>query len=303
MGKKRFYQLWLAKTFVKPLLIVDLLAGLLAIIFGAIIYYHPTWGGTMNVLLWAIPLSVFVVAIVVGFLCAPYYTYKELERKRDGIQSELNQIKDARPNIELVGTENIKTAIRNVRTGEILGEPVFTQVKFANNPATPLQAVDAPNVAAHIEILDKSGHLLFNMIGRWSETKEEALGARPPEMEQISIPANGRPNPLDIVLKYHEDHDCYGHNNTSRRLAPNDWRDEEKKLPVGTYFVEVHLQGSNVDKVFSYGFVNRGPGTDIELMPFVAPFGSAAEIREEARENRERYAHMIDQMGSYDQLK
>lgn len=99
MGKRHFYRMWLAKTFIKPLLFVDLLAGLLAIIFGAIIYYHPEWGGTMNFLLWSIPLGIFAATIVVGFLLAPYYIYKGVEKKHEDIQSELGQLKNAMPAI------------------------------------------------------------------------------------------------------------------------------------------------------------------------------------------------------------
>lgn len=99
-----------------------------------------------------------------------------MRRDRDRLQQQLDSIKNALPNIELVGIENVPAPIRNVKNGSILGEPIFTHVNFANKPLTPLQVADAINVAGHIDIYNQDGKHLFNMIGRWSETKEEAFG-------------------------------------------------------------------------------------------------------------------------------
>lgn len=208
------------------------------------IFVIPTWG--------------WLIFLIIGLIIAPFFAFHKL-------QTKLNRIKNARPNIVILGIRNIQTAIRNMRTGEILGEPHFTQILFANDPLTPLQAVDATNVAGHIDIYKKDGKHLFYMIGRWSETKEEVRGAQPFEMEQITIPPNGRANPIDVVLKYRGDEEGYGHNNESRKIAPTDWRDNQKPLPAGNYSVRVRLRGTNVDKVFWLNLVNKGKGKDIEF--------------------------------------
>lgn len=208
------------------------------------IFVIPTWG--------------WLIFLIAGLIIAPFFAFHKIQTKLSGIEN-------ARPNIVILGTENVQTPIRNLRTYEILGEPYFTHVLFANDPLTPLQAVDATNVAGHIDIYAKDGQHLFDMIGRWSETKEEARGAQPIEMEQILIPPNGRANPMDIALKYREDEEGYGHNNESRRIAPTDWRDNQKQLPVGNYLIRIRLRGNNVDKEFWLNLVNKGKGRDIEL--------------------------------------
>lgn len=107
MVKKEFYKLWAAKTFTKPLLFVDLLAGLLAVIFGAVVYFYPAWGGTMNVLLWAIPLGVAGVAILVGFIRAPYHIYKD---QADKVREYETQAIDLQPNSMFESRRNIWVA-------------------------------------------------------------------------------------------------------------------------------------------------------------------------------------------------
>ena len=188
------------------------------------------------------------------------------------LDEELKAIKNARPNIVFAGIENVITPIKNPKTGIVFGEPCFTQVLFANESKTSPQKVDAINVVGNIDIYHQDGQHLFNMIGRWAETKEGATGGLPTEMEQIPIPANGRPCPLDIALKYREDENAYGQNNKSRRLAPPYWRYEDWRLVVGIYFVRVQLSGSNIDdKVFWFELTNKGAGADIELNVAVNP--------------------------------
>ncbi|MFC1940370.1 hypothetical protein ACFLXO_06800, partial [Chloroflexota bacterium] len=184
----------------------------------------PIWEGIVNTLLWVIPLAIFIGTIVFGILLAPYRVYQDIARQANTKEDELQDIKNARPNIVVLGTKNVQAPLRNLATNQILGEPCFTQVLFANDPLNPLQAVNATNVAGHIDVHSQDGEHLFHMIGRWSETKEESRGAQPFEMEQITIPPNGRPNPMDVALKYLKDEEGYGHDNESRRIAPTDWR-------------------------------------------------------------------------------
>lgn len=220
--------------------------------------------------------SILVVIPAVG----SFVTFHKLRLERDGLQNQLDEVKNAHPDMIVEQIRNIKTPIRNLVNGAILGEPVFTQVLFANNPSTTSLAVDAINVVGHVDIYAQDGQHLFYMIGRWSETKEEARGAQPVEMEQITIPPNGRGHPMDIVLKYRADRDGYGHNNESRRISPADWRDNQKLLPVGTYSVKVRLRGNNVDKEFTFALANRGEGKDVQLQEAaINPLSNHDKIR------------------------
>ena len=202
--------------------------------------------------------------ILVAILAvSPLIAFHKLRLKRDELYNQLSQIKNARPNIELLGIENFQATLQ-CADGFVLGTPIFTRVNFANNPLGSLQAVDAPNITGHIDFFTEDQKSVLNIIGRWSETREEMRGARAPEMEQITMAPNGRPNPLDIVLKYHEDLECYGHTSRGRQSAP-DWRDSQSQLSLGIYLVRVHLRGINVDTQFWFSLVNRGSGTDIEM--------------------------------------
>jgi len=212
----------------------------------------PQWG-------WWLILAVILTVV-------PFYAFHKLKLKRDELQSQLDIIRNSRPNIVILGTKNIKTPIINLPTREILGEPCFSHALFANNPLNELQAQDAPNVAGHIYVYNESGKCIYNdIMGRWAETKEEALGGQPTEMEQITLAANGRPNPMDIILKYRQDQDCYIHTNAGRRRAPNGWRDKDNQLGVGNYFVRVRLRSNIVDKEFWLKLANNGQGTDVLL--------------------------------------
>ena len=86
-GEKAFFKLWFARTFVKPLVFVDLFAGILAIGFGAIAFLNPNWESTTNNLLWMIPAAVLVGTIIVGFFLAPYHIYKGQADKVRGYEA------------------------------------------------------------------------------------------------------------------------------------------------------------------------------------------------------------------------
>jgi hypothetical protein len=195
---------------------------------------------------------------------APQKQRDEARKETEKLINKLDGIKNSRPNMVLVKTEKLPSKIINIKTGEISGEPWFVRVQFANDPLSPLQAVEASNVVGHIDICGKDRKPLLRMIGRWSETTEIAFGGQPMETEQIVIPPNGRPYPMDIAMKYQEDEEFYGYNNDNPRLAP-DWRDNNKKLTVGDYLVIVRLRGNNVDKEFLFDLTNKGKGEDLEL--------------------------------------
>lgn len=55
----------------------------------------------MNILIWAIPLAVFVGTIFMGLLLAPYLIHKEDKVTYDKLQRENEQLKSGLPNIEI----------------------------------------------------------------------------------------------------------------------------------------------------------------------------------------------------------
>lgn len=68
-------------AFNKAWAICELISGILALLGGFIAWKHPQWGGVVNNLVWMIPLSVFLLLLVIRLLTAPYEIYKEQEKK------------------------------------------------------------------------------------------------------------------------------------------------------------------------------------------------------------------------------
>ena len=61
---------------------------------GAVTYFYPILSGQMNVLIWAIPVALFVLFFLLGFLHAPFVIYQELNSARlEETQSRDEKIK------------------------------------------------------------------------------------------------------------------------------------------------------------------------------------------------------------------
>jgi hypothetical protein len=89
MSRRQFYWQWIRRAFTRPLLWADLLAVFLAIVGGAVAYFWPQLAGTMTILLWLIPLSVFVILALAGLLLAPYYMQRETKQECDKLREQL----------------------------------------------------------------------------------------------------------------------------------------------------------------------------------------------------------------------
>lgn len=83
MSPWEFYCERIKRTFKWPLAWASLLAGMLAIIGGAVGYVWPQLSKGVAFLLWAIPGVILVVFMLVGFFMAPYLIAKEVAREPD----------------------------------------------------------------------------------------------------------------------------------------------------------------------------------------------------------------------------
>jgi hypothetical protein len=80
MTKTQFYGrcFWLA---VKSGYALASLASLVATaVCGFLAYQHPAWGNTVTLLVWIVPLMVFLGTAIVAWTLAPYVMYRELEK-------------------------------------------------------------------------------------------------------------------------------------------------------------------------------------------------------------------------------
>src|SRR6478672_2005054 len=72
-----------------PLALLGGLSALVALLLRAYASFRPIQDTTMDVLTWAIPLSVFVATVVIGFAIGPYLIYRESNRERSSLREQL----------------------------------------------------------------------------------------------------------------------------------------------------------------------------------------------------------------------
>jgi hypothetical protein len=187
---------------------------------------------------------------------------------------ELDRIRNAKPNVVLTDIE--ENLPGNVTTREyssvlnqlVIGQtehPNFTRIWIANEPMNTFQEVDAIKLYSEISFYDDVGINIFVMGGRWSETPEIANGAQPIEIDQIDLPPNGRQFCMDIGLKYYNEDEFYGYNNETPRRNTKGFRDNDRKLGKGNYYVKVRLRCKGVDKTILFKLINPGAGQDINF--------------------------------------
>jgi len=270
MKRSVFFKQWLSRTFTTPLLYIDLLAGVFVFVGWVAGYALAGLGGTVRVLLWAVPLTVLTMTVLVSAVYAAYSLWKENADKPSADKNESNTTRNARPHIRFVGWETVEVPLTTTDGGttQVVGRPWFTRVTFANSPDPATPGKEARNVVGHVEFYDASGErLLFGMVGRWADTLERAQARiRDVKGDQIDMPPDATPRSLDIVLKYDEDNECYGLSNDTAIHAPVDWRDERRKLGRGLYGVKIRLQGTGVDETFSFGLINRGSREKVRIL-------------------------------------
>jgi hypothetical protein len=86
-----FYAECVRRAFRGKLLLVEAIAGLLALVMVPVgLYFFPNEQGAMNWVPLVIFVAIFVIAVVVGFLAAPYQIFHELEVERNELDQKLD---------------------------------------------------------------------------------------------------------------------------------------------------------------------------------------------------------------------
>jgi len=194
-------------------------------------------------------------------------------------QLRISKLENARPNIMLKSIDeaflgSIVTRQIDSLSGRLIEKPehpYFTRIWVANAPLKPIQSVDATKLYGEITFYDNEGRELFVMGGRWAQTKEIADGGQPIEINSVDLPPNSMPFCLDIGLKYHGEDDFYGYNNETPGKNTYGFRDADRKLGKGNYYVGVRFRCKGVDKVFWFQLTNSGAGQDVSFVEIVEP--------------------------------
>ena len=93
MGRKQFYWNCIKFAFSGGWGIADIVSFVLAILAGLVVWLWEPLGKLMNILVWAVPLAVFVAVVAVRLILAPYHLYKK-------------QVDEVKKLTELVGSKD-----------------------------------------------------------------------------------------------------------------------------------------------------------------------------------------------------
>ena len=86
-----------------------IIAGVVAIVVGIVIWKRPKWEASVKHLLWILPLIAFVVLAPIGLMKGSYSIYKEQESQMTSLQNNLQgQIADLRGNITSMQSQLIQ---------------------------------------------------------------------------------------------------------------------------------------------------------------------------------------------------
>ena len=156
----RFAWLWFSRAFTGKLSKADLLAGLAGIIYLAYLVAARRWGwplpedeGWQVIPLWVFAV-VFVAAVVLGLLRAPYHLFREQEDLKIQTQKQLKAIEDARPSIEVTPKVWNGRAILEVENRGGVGEFEARGRVISGIPEPELYFMyweAVPNVRCHID--------------------------------------------------------------------------------------------------------------------------------------------------------
>jgi hypothetical protein len=257
---------WLSRAFGAPLLYINLVSGIL-ILVGWVASWYFNVSGTVGLLLWLVPLTVFVTSIVVGSVYAIKSPVPEDKNEPVVVKEGPGPIRTAQPRIHFLGWETTEAQLPVSGGGEVRTDsiPWLTRVTFANEPDLPNSGLAANKVSGHVEFYDAArDRFLFGMVGQWSDGQDDedvAIGEK-----QIDILPDATPCHLDIALKYDEDDECYGINHDTAVRAPADLRDEQRKLGHGLYTIKIMIHGENVAETFWFGLINRGIGQRVRIL-------------------------------------
>ncbi|MCR4338576.1 MAG: hypothetical protein NUW01_01680 [Gemmatimonadaceae bacterium] len=154
------------------------------------------------------------------------------------------------------------------RPGQRVGS--FAYIDVSNEPRWGDTSAD--NVRINLTFWDESGNRLFTGVkGRWAAEDDQPLrpqtGLRAP---QISIPANGSAEPVDMAFKYRDEARWYVFNDDNRVVDPHELRHRE--LPGNFVYVRVQLIGSNVRATGWFRLGRGEPGSEMTIATTAARF-------------------------------
>ena len=79
----------LGNAFSTPWQIAATITGVLAIILGFFVWRNPQWEPTMKLLLWVVPLALFILITPISLMTTSYGIYKEAQKPEIDMETAL----------------------------------------------------------------------------------------------------------------------------------------------------------------------------------------------------------------------
>lgn len=258
MKKRDFYGSLIKKIFGLPLERADYIAGLIGLAGGVFTYIFPWLRNLFNIGGWLIPISLLLALSVYRLILAPYWLYSEEWNKRKMLESELESINAASPNV-VIDQFRESPLFRNspLSNGKVQQFRIL-QVWFINSPEIPTEKSEAKKVTALIQYFDiNAEEPLFGVYGQWAQSTAPNHAGYSGINSEIDIPPGSLPVKLLIALKHLSDGNCYAFSRESR-LKYIDGRNPGHELKPGKYRVRVLLNGIGIRQNYDCILENLG---------------------------------------------
>ncbi len=178
----------------------------------------------------SVPVWVWVVVLLIGFCVAQFMVFHNLRQKKNELQSKLDEIMNARPNVEF---------------DSVSAEPYqgvyYFRLVFRNSVHSPSgDASTAKGTTARIEVLARDNGTVDSWDGRWAQTNPPESYEDITDKNSYDIPAN-KTAILDVGFRVEGQLKFQGHDNLSLF-----YKQPRKPLNPDSYYVQVALRASNM---------------------------------------------------------
>lgn len=230
----------------------SILAALLLVAPSAAPLLHTVWTDV-----WAVRTGLQVSAVILIAL---------LVRACFRLQTVNDEIMDGRPKLIAKGLSFVDDQpIVNMRTGQIIGKPVFYHLKIENAPTGMVDRHTARKVAGTVVLSNEAGTVVCERkLHRWEQQPSPAEAGKSADLLQaLDIPPSGIECKLDIAMKYVDEADFYTPTNQS--VQYQGYRDPRYRFGPGVYIAAVRLSGENISTDVRCKIVNKGKGSNLEI--------------------------------------
>jgi hypothetical protein len=195
------------------------------------------------------------------FTCPPRLSWRDEAERASKLDGDLQQIRSARPRLEVVGQKWVRLFANGQYRFHVLG------VWVMNRPEVRTVDSQAKNVTVHVDVIP-SGHVApaCGATLQWVESFDPQAVSHTGHFSETDISANENPARFLLVLQHPATEDeCYLHS-FGKLIGQPDGRYQPYRLPPGQYRVALRFTGSNVEQELTVSLSLRGRNNKPELV-------------------------------------